>query len=69
MPPPPPLCRTSTKTVNHALLEEIQQINERLIDTVVDISDENVDSTAAAVYAAEVAEGAGPAFPWLSVQL
>jgi PAX-interacting protein 1 len=43
--------------VNHALLEEIQQINQRLIDTVVDISDENVDSTAAAVYAAEVAEG------------
>ncbi|CAJ2656333.1 unnamed protein product [Trifolium pratense] len=41
--------------VNHALLEEIQQINWRLIDTVVDISDENVGSTA--VSAAEMAEG------------
>ena len=35
--------------VNHALLEEIREINQRLIDTVVDISDEDVDpSTAAA---------------------
>ncbi|GKV24874.1 hypothetical protein SLEP1_g34422 [Rubroshorea leprosula] len=34
--------------VNHALLEEIREINQRLIDTVVDISDEDVDPTAAA---------------------
>ncbi|GMI93916.1 hypothetical protein HRI_003060900 [Hibiscus trionum] len=32
---------------NHALLEEIRQINQRLIDTVVDISDEDVDPCAA----------------------
>ncbi|GMH15465.1 hypothetical protein Nepgr_017306 [Nepenthes gracilis] len=32
---------------NHALLEEIRQINERLIDTVVCISDEEVDPTTA----------------------
>lgn len=41
---------------NHALLEEIKEINQRLIDTVVDISDEDVDPTAAAV-AAEGGEG------------
>lgn len=40
---------------NHALLEEIREINQRLIDTVMDISDEDVDPTAAA--AAEGAEG------------
>ncbi|XWS20489.1 hypothetical protein CRYUN_Cryun31cG0105300 [Craigia yunnanensis] len=33
---------------NHALLEEIREINRRLIDTVVDISDEDVDPGAAA---------------------
>ncbi|KAJ9178982.1 hypothetical protein P3X46_010817 [Hevea brasiliensis] len=33
---------------NHALLEEIREINQRLIDTVVDISEEDVDPTAAA---------------------
>ena len=32
---------------NHALLEEIREINEQLIDTVVDISDEDVDPGAA----------------------
>ena len=32
---------------NHALLEEIREINQRLIDTVVDISDEDADPTAA----------------------
>lgn len=36
---------------NHALLEEIREINQRLIDTVVDISDEDVDQTAAAAVA------------------
>ncbi|XP_050898526.1 mediator of RNA polymerase II transcription subunit 15a isoform X4 [Lathyrus oleraceus] len=41
----------------HALLEEIQQINRRLIDTVVEISDRDVDPTAAAVAAAEGTEG------------
>ncbi|KAK2643995.1 hypothetical protein Ddye_019190 [Dipteronia dyeriana] len=40
---------------NHVLLEEIREINQRLIDTVVDISDEDVDPTAAA--AAEGGEG------------
>lgn len=29
--------------VNHALIEEIKDINRRLIDTVVEISDEGVD--------------------------
>lgn len=43
--------------VNHALLEEIREINHGLIDTVVDISDEDVDPTSAAVTAAEGAEG------------
>ncbi|XP_028766424.1 mediator of RNA polymerase II transcription subunit 15a [Neltuma alba] len=37
------------KQANHALSEEIREINQRLIDTVVDISDEDVDPTAAAV--------------------
>ncbi|XP_047340882.1 mediator of RNA polymerase II transcription subunit 15a-like isoform X2 [Impatiens glandulifera] len=31
---------------NHSLLEEIREINEQLIDTVVDISDEKLDHTA-----------------------
>ncbi|KAE8674063.1 Mediator of RNA polymerase II transcription subunit 15a [Hibiscus syriacus] len=41
---------------NHALLEEIREINQRLIDTVVDISDEDVDpgATAATI---EMGEG------------
>lgn len=39
---------------NHALMEEIREINRRLIDTVVDISDEDVDPSAAA---AERGEG------------
>ncbi|KAK9156582.1 hypothetical protein Scep_003156 [Stephania cephalantha] len=42
--------------VNHALLEEIREINQGLIDTVLDVSDEDVDSTAAAA-AAEGGEG------------
>ena len=33
--------------VNHRLLEEIGEINESLIDTYVDISDENVDLSVA----------------------
>lgn len=41
---------------NHALLEEIREINLRLIDTVVDISDEDVDPTAMAA-AKEGGEG------------
>lgn len=41
---------------NHALLEEIRVINQRLIDTVVDISEEDIDSTAAAA-ASEGGEG------------
>ncbi|XP_028778373.1 mediator of RNA polymerase II transcription subunit 15a isoform X3 [Neltuma alba] len=41
---------------NHVLLEEIREINQRLIDTVVGISDEDVDPTAAA--AAAVSGGA-----------
>ena len=41
---------------NHALLEEIREINQRLIDTVVDISEEEVDPTSAAA-AADGAEG------------
>ncbi|KAI4385611.1 hypothetical protein MLD38_003616 [Melastoma candidum] len=39
--------------VNHVLVEEIRYINQRLIDTVVDIRDEEVDPSAAAA----VAEG------------
>ena len=41
---------------NHALIEEIREINERLIDTVVDISDEDVDPSVAAT-AVEGGEG------------
>ncbi|OAY52742.1 mediator of RNA polymerase II transcription subunit 15a [Manihot esculenta] len=41
---------------NHALLEEIREINQRLIDTVVDISEEDVGPTAAAP-SAEGSEG------------
>ncbi|GMI78122.1 hypothetical protein HRI_001481500 [Hibiscus trionum] len=41
---------------NHALLEEIREINQRLIDTVVDISDEDVDPGAVAS-TAEGSEG------------
>ncbi|KAG6789062.1 hypothetical protein POTOM_005146 [Populus tomentosa] len=43
---------------NHALFEEIREINQRLLATVVDISDEDVDSTAAAA----AAEGGGGTF-------
>ncbi|KAL9233845.1 hypothetical protein vseg_008788 [Gypsophila vaccaria] len=42
--------------VNHALLEEIREINERLIDTVVYISDEDMSPLVAAP-AAEGSEG------------
>ncbi|KAL5781399.1 hypothetical protein ACOSP7_006428 [Xanthoceras sorbifolium] len=42
---------------NHVLSEEIREINQQLIDTVVDISDEDVDPTAAAAAAAEGGEG------------
>lgn len=42
--------------VNHALIEEIREINERLIDTVVDISDEDADPSVAAA-AARGSEG------------
>lgn len=41
---------------NHALIEEIREINQRLIDTVVDISDEDVDPNVAAA-AVEGGEG------------
>lgn len=41
---------------NQALLEEIKEINSRLIDTVVDISDEDADPTATAA-AKEGGEG------------
>nr|WP_131786030.1 hypothetical protein [Protofrankia symbiont of Coriaria ruscifolia] len=44
---------------NHALLEEIREINQRLIDTVVDISDEDVDPSAAAAAAAAADGGEG----------
>ncbi|KAB2028867.1 hypothetical protein ES319_D05G125200v1 [Gossypium barbadense] len=54
---------TATSTVkkprieaNHALLEEIREINQQLIDTVVDISDEDVDPGTVAT-AAEGGEG------------
>ncbi|KAI3910114.1 hypothetical protein MKW98_014499 [Papaver atlanticum] len=40
--------KRSRDEANHALLEEIGKINERLIDTVVDISDEDVHPIAAA---------------------
>lgn len=42
---------------NHALLEEIREINERLIDTVVEVSDEDVDPTAASAVVSVGAEG------------
>ncbi|XP_019456230.1 PREDICTED: mediator of RNA polymerase II transcription subunit 15a-like isoform X1 [Lupinus angustifolius] len=42
---------------NHTLLEEVREINNRLIDTVVEISNEDVVPTAAAAAAAEGAEG------------
>lgn len=41
---------------NHALIEEIREINQRLIDTVVDIIDEDVDPSVAAA-AIEGGEG------------
>ncbi|KAE9585821.1 putative coactivator CBP, KIX domain-containing protein [Lupinus albus] len=34
---------------SHALLEEIKEVNQRLIDTVVDISNEDIDPTAAVI--------------------
>ena len=42
---------------NLALLEEIRGINQRLIDTVVSISEEDVDPTTAAAITAEGGEG------------
>ncbi|KAA8543582.1 hypothetical protein F0562_021672 [Nyssa sinensis] len=42
---------------SHALLEEISEINQQLIDTMVDISDEDVDPIAAAAAASEGGEG------------
>lgn len=41
---------------NHTLLEEIKDINQRLIDTVVEISDEDIDPTIVAA-AAEGGQG------------
>ncbi|KAK7260944.1 hypothetical protein RIF29_27246 [Crotalaria pallida] len=49
--------KRSRTEANHALSEEIREINFQLIDTVVEISDEDVDPTAAAAVAAEGAEG------------
>lgn len=43
----------SSLQANHALMEEIREINRRLIDTVVDISDEDVDPSAAAAEGGE----------------
>ncbi|GAB2282672.1 hypothetical protein Dimus_017209 [Dionaea muscipula] len=43
--------------VNHPLLEEIREVNERLIDTVVEISDEDMNPTMAAAAAADFGEG------------
>ena len=48
-------------------MEEIREINQRLIDTVVDISDEDVDPSAAA--AAEGAEGSIVKFSFNAVAL
>ncbi|KAJ7951947.1 mediator of RNA polymerase II transcription subunit 15a-like [Quillaja saponaria] len=59
--------RTRTED-NHALLEEIREINQRLIDTVVDISEEDVDQTAAAA-AAEGAEGTVVKCSYIAVAL
>lgn len=42
--------------INHALEEELREINQRLIDTVVYISEDDVDPTAVAA-AAEGGEG------------
>ncbi|XP_058204905.1 mediator of RNA polymerase II transcription subunit 15a-like [Rhododendron vialii] len=42
---------------NHTLLEEIVEINQRLIDTVVCVSDEDVDPTPAAAITGEGGEG------------
>ncbi|KAH7848470.1 hypothetical protein Vadar_003117 [Vaccinium darrowii] len=42
---------------NHALLKEIMEINQRLIDTVVCVSDEDVDPTPAAAITGEGGEG------------
>lgn len=39
--------------VNFSLLEEIREINQQLIDTVVSISDEDIDSVAAATGSCE----------------
>lgn len=43
----------STLQARHALLEEIREINQQLIDTVVVISDEDTIPTAAATYAGQ----------------
>ncbi|KAI7994610.1 Mediator of RNA polymerase II transcription subunit 15a [Camellia lanceoleosa] len=40
---------------NHVILDEIREINQRLIDTGVDISDEDVDPTADGCFACEKA--------------
>lgn len=42
---------------NHALLEEIREINQRLIDTVICVSDEDVDPISASAITAEGGEG------------
>lgn len=41
---------------NHVLLEEIKEINQRLVDTVVDLSDEDITENAA-IAATEGGEG------------
>ncbi|RVX21433.1 Mediator of RNA polymerase II transcription subunit 15a [Vitis vinifera] len=41
---------------NHVLLEEIREINQRLVDTVVDLSDEDITENAA-IAATEGGEG------------
>lgn len=55
---------TATSTIkrprfeaNHALLEEIREINQRLIDTVICVSDEDVDPISASAITAEGGEG------------
>ncbi|KAJ7962802.1 mediator of RNA polymerase II transcription subunit 15a-like [Quillaja saponaria] len=53
---------------NHALSEEIRQINQRLIDTVVDISEEDVDQTVAAV-ASEGSDGSVVKCSYIGVAL
>ncbi|KAH7849932.1 hypothetical protein Vadar_025236 [Vaccinium darrowii] len=42
---------------NHTLLDEIMEINQRLIDTVVCVSDEDVDPTSAAAFTGKGGEG------------